>query len=114
MAHGDVNAAMQEYERLVALGSGRARCVVAYAYLVGSYLTPRNQETAKRIAMSAASSEPGFSNYILGFIALAEGNHPSSFQHFIASRNAGFLPAFSASAKLHSDLYHTAESDLRR
>ena len=110
-ALGDVNAAMEEYGRLAALGSGRARCITAYAYLVGSSLTPRDADAARRIALSAASSEPGYSNYILGFIALEEGNHASSFAHFIASRKVGFLPAFSASAQLHSNLYGAAERD---
>jgi TPR repeat protein len=113
MAHGDANAAMQEYGRLATLGSGRARCITAYAYLVGSSLTPQDPGVAKTIALSATASEPGFSNYILGFIALAEGNHAASFAHFIASRKAGFLPAYSASAKLFNDLYHSAERDLR-
>jgi TPR repeat protein len=113
LANGDGNAAMKEYGRLVALGSGRARCILAYAYMVGSYLTPRDQDAAKSIALLALSSEPGFSNYILGFIALADGDYASSFSHFIISRNAGFLPAYSVCAKLFSDRYHSAESDLR-
>ena len=111
LAHGDVDAAMQEYDRLAKLGSGIARCIVAYAYLVGSSLTPRDPDAAKRIALSAASSEPGYSNYILGFVALAEGSYASSFAHFIASRKVGFLPAYSASALLHSNLYSAAERD---
>jgi TPR repeat protein len=113
LAHGDVNAAIQEYDRLAALGSGRARCITAYAYLMGSFLTPRDQAAAKRIALSATSSEPGYSNYILGFVALAEGDHASRFTHFITSRKAGFLPAFSASAQLFTNLYHSAERDLK-
>lgn len=113
LAHGDVSGAMQEYSRLAALGSGRARCIMAYGYLVGSTLTPRDLVVAKSFALSATASEPGFSNYILGFIALADGNYTSSFANFLASRKAGFLPAFSASAQLFSDLYRSAERDLR-
>ncbi len=113
LAHGNVSAAIQEYDRLAALGSGRARCITAYAYLMGSFLTPRDHAAAKTIALSATSSEPGYSNYILAFVALAEGNHASSFSHLIASRKAGFLPAFSASAQLFSSLYRSAERDLK-
>jgi TPR repeat protein len=113
LADGDAEAAMQEYGRLATLGSGRARCITAYAYLVGSSLTPRDPVVARQIALSARASEPGFSNYILGFVALDDGDHAASFAHLIASRKAGFLPAYSASAKLFSDLYHSSERDLR-
>ena len=113
LALGDVSAAIQEYNRLAALGSGRARCITAYAYLIGSFLTPRDHAVAQTIALSATSSEPGYSNYVLAFVALEQGDYASSFTHFIASRNAGFLPAFSASAQLFSNRYCSAERDLK-
>jgi TPR repeat protein len=112
LAKGKIDEAMGEYRRLAALGSGQARSILAYVCLIGTRCTPRDLGEAQRFALAAVPTAPGFSRYILGFIALERGDPSSTFTHFIASRKAGFLPAFSASAQLFSNLYRTAERDL--
>jgi hypothetical protein len=113
LAVGNQSGAFKEYARLAGLGSGNARCVIAYAQLVGSHLLPKSIVESKRVAISATTSEPGFSNYILGCIAMLESNSELSFQHFALSMKAGFLPAFSTSGKLSSQLYRNTEKQLR-
>jgi hypothetical protein len=113
LALGNVIGAFEEFNRLAELGSGKARCVVAYANLLGAHSLPKNIEEARRIAGSAILSEPGFSNYILGCVAMLEGQWALTFRHFNLSGKAGFLPALSTSAKLMSQLYRKTDSDLR-
>ena len=113
LARGKTAEAIAEYRRLAALGSGQARGILAYAYLIGTRFTPRDLDAAESLASLAAVSAPGFSHYILGFVALARGDTGKSFSRFIVSKKAGFAPAFSASAQLYSNLYRTAERDLR-
>jgi TPR repeat protein len=112
LASGDVDGAFIEYSRLAELGSGKARCVVAYANLLGARSLEKNIEEARRIASSAISSEPGFSNYILGCIAMLEGQWAPTFRHLNLSGKAGFLPALSTSGKLMSQLYCKTDRDL--
>lgn len=111
-ASGNSVGAFEEYRRLAELGSGKARCVLAYANLLGTPALPKNFREAERIARSATGSEPGFSNYILGCIAMQEQNWEVTFRHFNLSRKAGFLPALSTAASLISRVYRKTE-DLR-
>jgi hypothetical protein len=113
LASGNVVGAFNEYHRLADLGSGSARCVIAYAYLLGTNSCPKNIEESQRIARMALSSEPGFSNYILGCVAMRDEDWPSTFQHLNLSIQAGFVPALSTAAKLMSQLYRKTDSDLR-
>ncbi|HWS70136.1 MAG TPA: hypothetical protein VN325_45820 [Steroidobacteraceae bacterium] len=113
LAGGNVIGAFDEYHRLAELGSGIARCIIAYAYLLGTHRCPKNIEEARRIALSAAASEPGFSNYILASIAMLEHRWPSTFRYLNVSRKSGFLPALSTSAKLMSQLYRKTNRDVR-
>jgi TPR repeat protein len=113
LAVGNQSGAFREYARLAGLGSGKARCIIAYAQLVGCHILPKNIAESKRMAISATGSEPGFGNYILGCIAMLDNNWELSFQHFKLSIKAGFIPAFSASAKLSSQLYRNTEKQLR-
>jgi TPR repeat protein len=112
LASGNSGTAVQEYQRLAELGSGKARCIIAYAYLLGTPLTPRDLVTARKIALSAEASEPGFSNFIIAHLQLADGKVDSSIKHFSLSRNSGFLPAATAGAQLFSNRYCSAERDL--
>jgi hypothetical protein len=112
-AAGNIVGAFEEYHRLAELGSGKARCVLAYANLLGTRALPKNFDEAGRIARSATASEPGFSNYILGCIAMQENNWEVTFRHFNLSGKAGFLPALSTAASLSSRVYRTTDKDLR-
>jgi TPR repeat protein len=112
LASGNVPGAFEIYHRLADLGSGKARCIIAYAHLLGGCVAPKNIEEARRIALSAATSEPGFSNYILGCIAMLESRWESSFEYFNLSRKAGFLPALCTAAKLSAQLYRTSARNL--
>jgi hypothetical protein len=113
LAIGNQFGAFTEYARLAGLGSGRARCIIAYAQLVGCHILPKDVAESKRMATSAVASEPGFSNYILGCIAMLDSNWELSFHHLKLSIKAGFMPAFSTSAKLSSQLYRHTEKQLR-
>lgn len=113
LALGDIAGAFAEYNRLSELGSGKARCVIAYANLLGTQSLPKNIEEARKIANSAVVLEPGFSNYILGCVSMLDTNWPASFRYFSLSGKAGFFPALSTSAKLMSQLYRLKDGDLR-
>jgi hypothetical protein len=73
LAVGDVDGAIAEWRRLADLGSGRARCVLAYISLNGTESTSPDIEEARRLASSAVSGERGYANYVLACIALKEG-----------------------------------------
>lgn len=113
LAAGNFTGAFDEYRCLANLGSGAARCVIAYAYILGTKSISKNVDEAKTLAQSATNSEPGFSNYILGCIAMLEQNFPAAFTHFDVSGKSGFLPALSTTAKLMSQLYRKTDGDLR-
>jgi hypothetical protein len=112
-ASGNSVGAFEEYRRLAELGSGKARCVLAYANLLGTRALPKNIQEAARIARSATASEPGFSNYILGCISMQDQNWEVTFRHFNLSSRAGFLPALSTAASLSSRVYRNTDRDLR-
>ena len=90
---GDVDGAIAEWRRLADLGSGRARCVLAYISLKGTASTPPDIEEARRLASSALSGERGCANYVLACIGLKE-NQPSNVgKYLVDSFKAGFTPA---------------------
>jgi TPR repeat protein len=97
---GDVDGAIAEWRRLADLGSGRARCVLAYLALKGTPSTAPDLEEARRLATSALSGERGYANYVLGCIALKEEQASHFGQHLSESSRAGFVPAASLLASL--------------
>jgi TPR repeat protein len=105
LASGRPEEALEEFQRLADLGSGRARCIVAYSYLLGTRLTPRSVDSAREMALSALSSDPGFSNFLLAHLQMAAGRFKSSMEHFTLSAKAGFFPAFTHAVQLVADLY---------
>jgi TPR repeat protein len=113
LASGKSAAALQEYQRLAELGSGKARCIIAYAHLLGTPLTPRDFGHARKFALAALSSEPGFSNFILACIHVAEGQVNSCIKYCGMSAQSGFLPAVSMGAQIFSERYFSAERDLQ-
>lgn len=100
LAVGDIDAAIAEWRRLADLGSGRARCVLAYLALKGTHSTPPDLEDARRLATSALSGERGYANYVLGCIALKEKQVASVAQFLGESYRAGFVPAATLLASL--------------
>jgi hypothetical protein len=93
LAIGNVAGAIAEWQRLADLGSGSARCVLAYLHLIGAPSIPLDLEEAKRIALSAVSGARGYANYLLGCIALKEKQPTEAVKYFVESRKAGFTPA---------------------
>jgi len=93
LAVGDVDGAIAEWRRLADLGSGRARCVLAYLALKGTPSAASDIEEARRLASSALSGERGYANYVLGCIALKEGQASTFGQYLGESSRAGFVPA---------------------
>src|SRR5580698_7955772 len=65
LAVGNIAGAIAEWRRLADLGSGRARCILAYLALKGTQSTPPDLEEARRLATSALSGERGYANYVL-------------------------------------------------
>src|ERR1700689_141303 len=72
LAVGDVTGAIAEWQRLADLGSGTARCVLAYLYLMGAPSIPMDLAEARRMALLAISGARGYANYLLGCISLRE------------------------------------------
>jgi hypothetical protein len=95
LAVGNIDAAIKEWRRLADLGSGRARCVLAYLALKGTQSAPPDLEEARRLATSALSGERGYANYVLACIALKEKQVTSVVQFLGESYKAGFVPAAS-------------------
>ena len=93
LAVGDVDGAIAEWRRLADLGSGRARCFLAYLALKGTPSSAPDIEEARRLASSALSGERGYANYVLACIALKEGQASSAVKYFADSHKAGFVPA---------------------
>jgi hypothetical protein len=100
LAAGNVDAAVAEWRRLADLGSGRARCVLAYVYFRGTPSVPADFVEAKRIALSAVAGERGYANYLLGCFALKEKQIGAAIKCFVESHKAGFVPAETAMAAL--------------
>jgi TPR repeat protein len=93
LAAGNVAGAMEEWQRLADLGSGSARCVLAYVHLMGAPSIPVDLEEARRIALSAVSGARGYANYLLGCIALKEKQPSEGLKFLVESSKAGFVPA---------------------
>lgn len=100
LADGDVDGAIAEWRRLADLGSGRARCVLAFLALKGTQSVEPDLEEARRLALSALSGERGYANYVLGCIAIKEKQPASMGQYLGESYKAGFVPAATLLASL--------------
>ena len=96
IADGRLDEALAEYRRLADLGSGMAKCVLAYLNLRGLPRVPRDLEAAKNLASAALRSEPGYANYILAYVAQFEKNTAKSIDLMLQSYRARFIPAASA------------------
>jgi hypothetical protein len=93
LALGDVTDAVAEWQRLADLGSGTARCILAYLYLMGAPSIPMDLAEARRIAISAVSAARGYANYLLGCISLRERQPSEAAKYFGESIKTGFVPA---------------------
>jgi TPR repeat protein len=100
LAVGDVDGALAEWRRLADLGSGKARCVLAYIALKGTHSAEPDLEEARRLASSAISGERGYANYVLACIALKEKQTSTVAQYLGESYKAGFLPGATLLAAL--------------
>lgn len=100
LAVGNVAAAIAEWQRLADLGSGGARCVLAYVHLMGTPSIPVDLAEARRIALSAVGGARGYANYLLGCISLRESQGPEAAKYFVESIKAGFTPAATHLASL--------------
>lgn len=90
---GDVDGAIAEWNRLADLGSGRARCVLAFLALIGTPTRAADIDEARRLASSALTGERGYANYVLGCIAIKERQVSGIAQYLGESHKAGFVPA---------------------
>ena len=100
LAVGNVVGAIAEWQRLADLGSGGARCVLAYLHLMGALSTPIDLETSRRIAISAVGGSRGYANYLLGCISLREKQGTDAVKYFLESIKAEFTPAATHLASL--------------
>jgi hypothetical protein len=100
LAVGNVAGAIAEWQRLADLGSGGARCVLAYLHLMGAPSTPIDLAEARRIALSAVSGARGYANYLLGCISLREKQGSEAVKYLVESIKAGFTPAATHLASL--------------
>lgn len=96
IAGGKLDEALEEYQRLAQLGSGIAKCVLAYLSLRDLPKAPRDLNAAKALANAALNSEPGYANYVLAYAAALENNAAKSIDLMCESYKANFLPAASA------------------
>jgi TPR repeat protein len=96
IVEGRVDKALTEYRRLADLGSGMAKCVLAYLSLRGFPNAPRDVSAAKTLATAALGTEPGYANYILAYAAAAERDAAKSVDLMCRSYRACFIPAASA------------------
>ena len=92
LAGGNIESAIEEWGRLADLGSGNARCVLAYIYFRGTPTIPPDLIKARALANAATSTSRGYANYLLGCFALAEGGVAQAVRHLKISHEAGFIP----------------------
>jgi hypothetical protein len=101
LANGDVDGAIAEWRRLADLGSGKARCVLAFVALNGTPSSEPDLEAARQLASSALTGERGYANYLLGCIALQEKQGSAVVGQYLAeSYKSGFLPGAALLASL--------------
>jgi hypothetical protein len=96
IADGKLDEALAEYRRLADLGSGLAKCVLAYLSLRDLPGAPRSVEAAKALATGALGSEPGYASYILSYAAIYENNPAKAIDLMCDSYRAHFIPSASA------------------
>lgn len=92
LAAGKIESAIEEWSRLADLGSGNARCVLAYIYFRGTPTLPPDLIKARTFANAATPTSRGYANYLLGCFALAEGDVAQAVRHLKISHEAGFIP----------------------
>jgi hypothetical protein len=92
LASGNVEKAIEDWRRLSDLGSGSARCVLAYIYFRGAPTIIPDLNEAKRLAVLAAPVSSGYANYLLGCFALSEGAVNTAVEYFKLSYEASFAP----------------------
>jgi len=99
---GDVLGAIAEWRRLADLGSGPARCILAFVHLMGAPTIPADLEEARHLATSAIAGDRGYANYLLGCIALKLKDTSGAVKVFMESHKAGFTPALTMLASILS------------
>jgi hypothetical protein len=109
IADGKLDEALEEYRRLAELGSGLAKCVLAYLNLRDLPYAPRNVSAAKALANAALNSEPGYANYVLAYAAAFERNAAKSIDLMCESHKAKFIPAASALGLILGQGYGTSK-----
>jgi hypothetical protein len=92
LATGHVDEAINEWRRLADLGSGSARCVLAYIYFRGAPTILPDLDEARRLAIAGMPTSRGYANYLLGCFALAEGKVNVAIGYFKISYEANFVP----------------------
>jgi hypothetical protein len=101
LARGDVDGAIAEWHRLADLGSGRARCVLAFVALNGTPSTEPDLDAARQLASSALTGDKGYANYLLACIALKENQGAAVVAQYLGeSYKSGFLPGAALLASL--------------
>jgi TPR repeat protein len=100
LASGNVEEAIVEWRRVAALGSCRARCVLALMLILGAPSIEPDLEEARRLSLSAVAGERGYANYLLGCLELKEKKLGSALPYLEESRTAGFVPATTLMASL--------------
>jgi hypothetical protein len=98
LADGNVANAIDEWRRLADLGSGDARCVLAYIHFRGAPTIVPDLHEARRLANAAAATSRGYANYLLGCFALSERDVNRAASYFKVSYEANFVPVLTALA----------------
>ena len=98
LADGNVEAAIDEWRRLADLGSGNARCVLAYIHFRGAPTIEPDLDRAKELASAAATASRGYANYLLGCFALSEGSLDRAVTYFKISYETNFIPVLTVLA----------------
>jgi TPR repeat protein len=93
LADGNIEDAIKEWSRLADLGSGNARCVLAYIHFRGAPTIAPDLHKAKALAVGATSTSRGYANYLLGCFALAEGSIAHAMNYLKISREEQFVPS---------------------
>jgi TPR repeat protein len=113
IADGYLDQALAEYRRLSDLGSGTAKCILAYLNLRDSPGTLRSVSAAKLLASAALISDPGYANYVLSYVAATEKNSAKAVRLMCESYKARFLPASTALGLILGQGYGVSKSPKR-
>jgi TPR repeat protein len=103
LARGDLNGAVAEWQRIAGLGSGTARCILAYLHLMGTPSIPQDLEAAKYFGESIKTGFIPAATHLASIVvrSTSEEGKQKAVNLLRKSVGAGHWPAFLMLARVY-------------